>query len=87
MFVLNSDISVGGFRFTGAHEVSIKRSTRSIVETAVIKLPAKASVSENGAKSAERINTSSKFKQGDAVKISLGYNGALEEEFRGFRTI
>lgn len=84
MFVLNSEISVGGFRFTGVHELSIKRSTRSIVETATIKLPAKASVSENGKKSAERINTSSKFKQGDVVTISLGYNGALEEEFRGF---
>jgi len=84
MFVLNSDISVGGFRFTGVHEVSIKRSTRSIVATATVSLPAKASVSENGTKSAERINTSSKFKQGDVVTISLGYNGALVEEFRGF---
>lgn len=84
MFVLNSEISVGGFRFTGVHEVTIRRSIRSIVETATITLPAKASVSENGKKSAERINTSSKFKQGDAVSISLGYNGALQEEFLGY---
>ncbi len=84
MFVLTSEITAGNFKFSGVHDVVIRRGIRSIVETAVFTVPAMASVSENGKKSPERIHTASKFKPGDAVTIALGYGGELNEEFRGF---
>lgn len=84
MFVLNSEITVGAFRFSGVHEVKINRSILSIVESASFSVPARAAISENGKKSAVLIDTTSKFKRGQRVSIRLGYDGALIEEFQGF---
>jgi hypothetical protein len=84
MFVLNSEITIGSFQFTALNEVVVKRSIHSIVETATISIPAISSIVKNGKASPERVSTANQFKEGDAVVIRLGYNGALETEFRGF---
>jgi hypothetical protein len=84
MFILNSEITIGSFRFSGVHDVVIKRSIHSIVETATIKIPAIAAILSKGKVSTERITTASQFKDGEAVTIKLGYNCDLKTEFCGF---
>ena len=84
MFTPISDITIGQFRFSGVHEVVIKRSIHSIAETATIKIPAKARILKNGASEAETVVTSRQFADGDPVTIKLGYNGDLQTEFKGF---
>lgn len=84
MFVLNSDITIGSFRFSGVNEVRIHRSIHSLEDTATIKLPAKAGVVRGTSAWPERIVTASQLKMGDHVVIKLGYNGTLTTEFEGF---
>ncbi len=84
MFLLNSDITIGGFRFTGVNHVRITRSLHSIIDTATIKIPALARVLKNGKASANQVVTGSQFTNGDHVTIKLGYNGNLKTEFIGF---
>lgn len=84
MFALSSEITIGGFRFSGVKSVRITKSVHSIVETASITIPSTASVSENGKVIARRTDTASQFKEGDQVTVKLGYNGALHTEFSGF---
>ena len=84
MFVLNSDITIGKFRFSGANKVRISRSVHSIADTASVTLPARARVVRNGTAAANEIVTGTQFKDGDPVLIQLGYNGDLQQEFAGF---
>jgi hypothetical protein len=84
MFVLNSDITIGNFRFSGVNEIYIKRSMYSITDTAVIKLPSKAKVVANGKVNTSEVITGKQFSDGDPVAIKLGYNGDLQTEFVGF---
>jgi hypothetical protein len=84
MFVLNSEITLGSFRFTGVHDVRIKKSLHSIMETAVIEIPSIARIIRNGKALPETVVTAGQFKKGDEVIIKLGYDGKLETEFRGF---
>lgn len=84
MFVLTSDITIGEYRFSGVHEVIIKRSIHSMVETAVIKLPSIATVIKNGKVIKGRVVTIDEFGEGERVEIKLGYNGAKTTEFVGF---
>lgn len=84
MFVLNSDITIGKFRFSGVNNVRINRSLHSVVETATIEIPAKAKVVKNGKADATEVVTGKQFSDGDAIVIQLGYNGNLDTEFRGF---
>ncbi|MDR3681542.1 MAG: hypothetical protein P4L41_16360 [Flavipsychrobacter sp.] len=86
MFQLSSDITIGNFHFSGVHEVKIKRSIHSYVDTATIKLPAKAQVSKNGKILSQSVITGKQFTDGDPVTIKLGYSGLLIEEFKGFVT-
>ena len=84
MFVLNSDITIGEFRFSGVHDVRITRSMHSAVETAVIKIPSVAKVMIDGKSSADTVVTGNQFADGDPVVIKLGYDGLLQTEFKGF---
>ena len=84
MFVLNSDISIGGFRFKGVHDVRIEQSLNSVVNTAVITIPSIAKIIKNGNRSPQTVITGSKFNDGDPVSIDLGYNEELRMEFKGF---
>ncbi|NDC42214.1 MAG: hypothetical protein EBZ77_11815 [Chitinophagia bacterium] len=82
MFTLNSDITIGSFRFGGVHEVIIRRSMHAHTDTAEINLPALAVRSGQP----QKVVTGAQFNDGDPVQIQLGYNGTLREEFAGFVT-
>jgi hypothetical protein len=84
MFTLNSDITIGNFRFSGVHEVVVRRSVHSITDTATISLPSQARIPTQGGASSEPKAIMSLFKDGDPVTIKLGYNGNLTTEFEGF---
>jgi hypothetical protein len=84
MLVLESEITIGDYRFSGAHEVTIKRSIHSLSELATIKIPAMARVWQNGRAEAELVVAANQFAEGDAVTIRLGYGGELRTEFIGF---
>src|SRR6185312_15096362 len=84
MFALNSDITIGDFRFAGVHDVHIQRTIHSIMEAATIKIPSIAKIVKNGKALAETVVTGAQFEAGDEVKIQLGYNGQYETEFKGF---
>lgn len=84
MYTLNSDITIGSFRFTGVSDVKIARSMYILTDTATIKLPAKCSVKKKNRTTPLQVLTTSLFKEGDPVTISLGYNNQLHEEFKGF---
>ncbi|MCW3120696.1 MAG: hypothetical protein JWQ38_188 [Flavipsychrobacter sp.] len=84
MFVLSSDITIGKFHFSGINNVLIRRSIYSIEETATITIPSIARIIRNGKVQPELITTGRLFTEGDPVIIKLGYNNALQTEFRGF---
>lgn len=84
LFVLNSDITIGDFRFSGVNEVIIKRSMHSISDTALIKIPSIARIIKNGKAEPENVLSGSLFSEGDKVSIKLGYNGDFRTEFKGF---
>ncbi len=94
MFELKSEITIGGFRFSGVHEVRIAKAMHDLVETAKIKLPSVARVIKNGKVQPGNIVTGKQFKDGDPVTIKLGYSvgnqgigqnsNGLHEEFNGF---
>lgn len=84
-FELSSDITIGKFRFSGVHEVQVKRSVHNITDTAIIKIPYKGRLTKNK-QTAEEVITGKQFKDGDPVVIKLGYNGDLKTEFMGFVT-
>ena len=83
-FELNSDITIGDFRFSGVNEAYIKRSMFSIADRAIIKLPSICKIVSNGKASPDYLITGKQFNDGDAVIIKLGYNGDLNTEFQGF---
>lgn len=84
MFIINSKISIGNFSFSGVHEVRIKRSIHSYIDTATIQIPALCNVRSKDGKSKYLVRTGQQFKEGDAVTIDLGYGGEYAREFEGF---
>ncbi len=81
---MKSSIIIGGFQFSGVEEVRIKKSMRNYTDTATIKIPSIAKIITNGVSGVETVTTGTKFQEGDAVHINLGYNGDLNSEFVGF---
>jgi hypothetical protein len=73
-FVLNSDITIGGFRFSGVHEVRVRRNVGTLIDTAVIKLPSLCRIAQGKRKSGVVQTTGTLFKDGDAVTINLSYS-------------
>ncbi len=84
MFVLNSDITIGQFKKVKPHEVKITKSVQEYVDKAVIHLPATARLQRAGEVITESADTAKQFTEGDFVKIDLGYNGKMVNEFTGF---
>jgi len=75
---------VAPFGFSGMHEVHIKRSMHSIIESCMLTLPSIAwFVPKNGSVPVQ-VTTGTQFADGDPITISLGYNGQYNEEFTGF---
>ena len=84
MFILNSDITIGKFRFSGVNDVRIERSLHNVTDTAIIRIPSIARIVKNGNRAPGNVITADQFKEGDPVSIDLGYNGELRMEFKGF---
>lgn len=94
MFVLTSDIQIGKYRFNGVRECVIKKSIHSVMEEVLITLPSissahKGKLNDDGTVSLiaggySQGLTRDYFTDGDDVVIRLGYNGEMQEEFRGF---
>ncbi|MBA3830136.1 MAG: hypothetical protein H0X33_14445 [Taibaiella sp.] len=90
VFELNNRITIGKpginrFAFKSVHEVRIKRSLLTHVDTATIRLPSRARVKcKIGSSQPQTVTVGNLWQDGDPVTIELGYNGDLREEFRGF---
>lgn len=81
----NSKITIGRFKpFAGVHEVVIKKSLRSYLDTAMVKIPATSRLKQSGQAQSQSVDTAKLFKRGDRIKIELGYDGVLKTEFEGF---
>ncbi len=81
MFVLNGKIEIGEYTFRSIHEVEITKSVEELVDTAIIKLPARFKIRQNG----QLKYTEEAIKIGDKVKITLGYENRYEGmEFSGY---
>ena len=83
-FELNSEISIGNFRFSGVHNVRIMKSLQSIADIATISIPSVAKIAKNGKINSSIYITGNLFNDGDPITIKLGYNGDLQTEFSGF---
>lgn len=84
MFVLTSDISIGPYKRAKVHEVRINKSVHDFVNKAVIKLPTSARIVLDGNLLESSTNIANSFSEGALVKIDLGYNNVLKNEFVGF---
>ncbi len=83
-FVLNSKLTIGKISWSGVHEVETKRSLHSYEDTAKITIPSIGLVKYKNQDDPVREVMGKLFNDGDKVTIQLGYNGELQEEFRGF---
>lgn len=70
------------YRLRGANGIEIKKSIHQVVQTAKVQLPL--SVLFRNSEMLERIRLIDKVKEGDAIKISFGYNGNNRTEFTGY---
>lgn len=84
MFSLCSKISMGQFVGIKPNEVKIDKSIFEFVDKATIKLPITARIKRDGEIITTSIETAKQFKEGDFVKIELGYNKQYYSEFEGF---
>lgn len=81
MFILTAKIQIGDYVFRSVSEVEITKSVEELSDTAVIKMPSKFVIRQNG----EEKLVENALKVGDKVSITLGYEGVYEGvEFTGF---
>jgi hypothetical protein len=83
-FFPNSEVTIGAFRFSGVHQMRIKRSLFSPAVMATITVPAKAVVTRNSNGTVYSKPIANLFNYRDPVVIRLGYDGNLVNEFEGF---
>ncbi len=81
MFVLDAQAKIGDYTFNSLHEVEITKSVDELSDTAIIKLPSRFTVKQNGVQKF----TEEAVKVGDTVTITLAYVGKYSAvEFTGF---
>lgn len=81
MYILDGSVTIGEFTFSAVHGVEIVKSVEELSDTAVIKLPTRFKIRQNG----KQKYTEEAIKVGDPVSITLGYDGIYEGvEFVGF---
>lgn len=81
MFTLISKIQIGDYIFNAVNDIEITKSVDDMEDTAVIKLPTRFKVKQNG----EYKYAEEAIKVNDPVTITLGYEGKYSGiEFRGF---
>ena len=89
MFTMTSDISIGQHRHVKASRVTWKSSTTDYTDICTLTLPLAPYVSHRDQTTTQigsdmTWSDSCAFKKGDAVLVSLGYDGRNHEVFRGF---
>lgn len=84
MFVLASEIKIGGYTFSRVNNVQITRSVNSISARAVIKVPVTAVIKAKDGSTSAKTETAKAIKAGDKVEIQLGYGRELNKEFAGY---
>ncbi len=82
MFVLCSDVTIAGYRFSAINAVTINRSIYELGATATLKVPVTALLRPKNNPPA-KINVAQMVKVGDPVEIKLGYN-CVRTEFKGY---
>ncbi len=70
--------------FTAVNHCEIERSIYNLGSTAKIRIPASARLRSVEYGISESAQTAKQFDRGDKISISLGYDGKLENEFKGF---
>ncbi|MRX40407.1 late control protein [Flavobacterium sp. LC2016-23] len=81
MFILEGKAEIGDFVFNAVNDIEITKSVEDMGDTAIIKLPTRFKVKQNG----EQKYTENAIKVGDPVKITLGYEGKYSGvEFVGY---
>ena len=81
MFILEGKVEIGDFTFNAVNDIEITKSVEEMGDTAVIKLPTRFKVKQNG----EQKFTENAIKVGDPVTITLGYEGKYSGvEFTGY---
>lgn len=83
MFALCSKVEINGQSFDGVNEIKINRSIHLPGATAVIKVPVTAVLKQKN-ETTTSIETAKAIKVRDPVTISLGYNGKMNLEFKGY---
>lgn len=78
-------VTIGNVAFDAVNAVKIEKSIKQLTDTAKITIPREYNsvVIDGKADSIARKNITDYIKVGDAVSISLGYDGNNEEEFNG----
>jgi phage protein D len=78
-------VTIGAYNYRGIAGVSIKRSTRTLGDTATLLLPQTYMLKKTGPDTDTTImRTQELVKRGDLVEIHLGYGGKNRLEFKGF---
>lgn len=81
MFILEGKAEIGDYIFNAVNDIEITKSVEDMGDTAIIKLPTRFKVQENG----EQKYTETAIKVGDLVMITLGYEGKYSGvEFTGY---
>ncbi|MGM8362138.1 late control protein [Flavobacterium sp. ARAG 55.4] len=81
MYILDGKVEIGDYVFNAVHGVEITKSVEELSDTAVIKLPSRFKIRQNG----ERKYTEEAIKVGDKVTITLAYEGKYSGvEFKGY---
>ena len=76
MYKLSHRIEIGDWTVKRPSKVRIYRSVETLSDTAEVELP--------GMRGGQALEVESQISVGDAVKIELGYDGELREEFAGY---
>lgn len=81
MYILDGKVEIGNYVFNAVHGIEITKSVEELSDTAVIKLPTRFKIRQNG----ERLYTEEAIKVGDKVVITLAYEGKYSGvEFTGY---
>ena len=82
---MSSKIKIGAISFSGVHEVAVRKSILSYVQTGEIKLPGRIRLlSRNNTEYSKIVETYKAFNEGDKVTVQLAYDGRYHDEFVGF---
>ena len=83
MFVLQSEIKIGAYKFTRIVDVEVMRSVHHLSATANIRIPVSSVIKGQGEVLGQS-ETAKAIKVGDPVEIRLGYGKELNTEFKGY---